>query len=80
MMATIRSFTDSIARRWCKIAHADPMWPVGGKYRCPDCQRVYSVSWEAKPVSKRRKQSASGRQLPRAPLTILETINEIALS
>ncbi len=37
------------ARAWCKAMHPDPMWPVGGFYRCPECLRQYPVQWESQP-------------------------------
>ena len=37
------------ARAWCKLMHPDPMWPVGGFYRCPECLRQYPVQWESQP-------------------------------
>ena len=38
------------ARAWCRWMHPDPMWPVGGLYRCPSCLRQYPVQWETQPA------------------------------
>jgi len=31
---------------WCKTMHAKAMWPIHGRYICPDCHRQYPVVWE----------------------------------
>ena len=41
---------DAPARLWCRLMHPDPMWPVSGYYRCPECLRQYPVQWESQPV------------------------------
>lgn len=51
MMLSISNFTEQIGRAWCRMMHRDPMWPVNGQYRCPDCLRTYDVPWEKKPVT-----------------------------
>jgi len=35
-----------IAELWCKTMHTRAMWPIHGRYICPDCLREYRVSWE----------------------------------
>lgn len=35
-----------LRNRWCYFMHPDPMWPIHGRYRCPECQRSYPVPWE----------------------------------
>jgi len=37
---------DRISELWCKIMHGQPMWPIHGRYICPDCLREYAVEWE----------------------------------
>jgi hypothetical protein len=32
------------------------MWPIHGRYICPDCHREYPVSWEATPEVEYRRQ------------------------
>jgi hypothetical protein len=31
------------------MMHSRAMWPVHGKYICPDCLREYPVIWESLP-------------------------------
>ena len=35
-----------IADLWCKTMHKEAMWPIHGRYICPECLRSYSVQWE----------------------------------
>jgi hypothetical protein len=30
--------------------HSQAMWPIHGKYTCPDCLREYPVAWEDVPA------------------------------
>ena len=32
--------------RWCRIMHDSPMWPIGGRYRCRSCGRIFLVPWD----------------------------------
>jgi hypothetical protein len=38
-----------ISEVWCKSMHAKAMWPIHGKYICPDCFRQFPVAWEEVP-------------------------------
>jgi len=38
--------TNWIAEQWCKKMHSQAMWPIHGKYTCPQCLREYPVNWE----------------------------------
>jgi hypothetical protein len=38
-----------ISELWCKKMHESPMWPIHGKYICPQCLREYPVAWEGSP-------------------------------
>ena len=40
-----------IRTTWCKSMHNQAMWPIHGKYICPQCLQEYPVAWEA-PVAK----------------------------
>ncbi len=40
-----------ISEMWCKSMHSRAMWPIHGKYICPDCLREYPVIWEEIPAS-----------------------------
>ena len=41
--------SNAIAVWWCRTMHSKAMWPIHGRYICPDCGRVIPVSWEAGP-------------------------------
>lgn len=30
---------------WCRKMHTRTMWPIHGKYVCPQCFREYPVNW-----------------------------------
>ena len=36
-----------IRTTWCKSMHNQAMWPMHGKYICPQCLQEYPVAWEA---------------------------------
>jgi hypothetical protein len=36
-----------ISEIWCKKLHHGAMWPIHGRYVCPDCLREYPVIWES---------------------------------
>ena len=40
---------EAVAKTWCQIMHAAPMWPIHGYYRCRVCHRQYPVPWEERP-------------------------------
>jgi hypothetical protein len=31
---------------WCRLMHAEPMWPSHGQYECRTCGRRFQVAWE----------------------------------
>jgi hypothetical protein len=37
---------DMIGQLWCKRMHTRAMWPIHGRYICPQCLRVHAVAWE----------------------------------
>jgi hypothetical protein len=45
-----------ISELWCKSMHSKAMWPIHGKYICPNCLREYPVIWEDLPA---RRESAA---------------------
>ncbi len=55
-----------IAVLWCKKMHTKAMWPIHGRYICPQCLRTYPVAWE-EPVVTRTGPITSG-----APQTELQ--------
>jgi hypothetical protein len=42
--------------------HSKAMWPMHGKYICPDCLREYPVVWEENPAA--REAAAPRRPRP----------------
>lgn len=46
MTLSLTNLTEQVGRAWCRLTHPDPMWPVKGQYRCPECLRTYDVPWE----------------------------------
>ncbi len=40
---------EQMTRTWCKTMHQRAMWPIHGKYICPQCLREYPVAWEGVP-------------------------------
>jgi hypothetical protein len=35
-----------ISEFWCRKMHDGAMWPIHGRYVCPQCLREYPVEWE----------------------------------
>ena len=35
-----------IRTTWCRNMHNQAMWPIHGKYICPQCLQEYPVAWE----------------------------------
>ena len=38
-----------IAKYWCRAMHQKAMWPIHGRYICPECLREHPVEWEVLP-------------------------------
>jgi hypothetical protein len=76
MVEGIQNVVEGMARRWCYLAHPDPMWPVCGTYRCPRCHRVYMVPWEKKeaPLVDRRV-----RPMPSSVPAMLDRMDNMVL-
>jgi hypothetical protein len=34
------------ANLWCRLMHAEPMWPSHGQYECRTCGVRHRVCWE----------------------------------
>lgn len=34
---------------WCRAMHRKAMWPIHGRYICPECLREHRVDWAAQP-------------------------------
>jgi hypothetical protein len=40
---------DRLSQMWCESMHPTPMWPIHGRYQCPQCLRTYDVGWANEP-------------------------------
>jgi hypothetical protein len=49
---------------WCKKMHSKAMWPIHGRYICPDCHREYPVSWEAPATEAEYRREPQARAAP----------------
>ncbi len=45
MSGSMLPLWERVSRGWCRAFHRQPMWPVNGFYRCPQCLRTYPVPW-----------------------------------
>lgn len=52
-----------ISEVWCQTVHGNAMWPIHGKYVCPQCLREYRVAWEG-PVRATEYADPSLRNVP----------------
>ncbi len=52
---------NQMSQWWCKRMHSKAMWPIHGRYICPDCHREYPVSWEAMPPDFERRTESPPR-------------------
>jgi len=57
---------DWMAQVWCKRMHRGAMWPIHGKYVCPQCLREFPVAWNS------GRRESSGMPLVR-PMTATVT-------
>jgi hypothetical protein len=53
---------ERVRRRWCRLAHGRPMWPVMGRYLCPVCLASYPVLWQGGPVRKSEMGDSAVKQ------------------
>jgi hypothetical protein len=37
---------NKISELWCRKMHTKAMWPIHGRYICPQCLRTHAVVWE----------------------------------
>jgi hypothetical protein len=45
-----------IGTLWCRVMHAEPMWPAHGQYECRRCGRRHPVCWqEPSPATSRAR-------------------------
>jgi hypothetical protein len=45
-MKQVRQSWNQIASMWCAVVHEAATWPIHGHYRCPKCNRRYSIPWK----------------------------------
>jgi hypothetical protein len=43
---SMKSSMVRIGNLWCRVMHAQPMWPSHGQYECRTCGRHHLVCWE----------------------------------
>jgi len=51
---------------WCKRMHNRAMWPIHGKYICPQCLREHRVNWEGPAQA---EEYADPKLRPQIPMT-----------
>ena len=54
---------DWIAKTWCMTMHRRAMWPIHGRYVCPQCLRETRLNWgdaepSTQPVAKTAQDSS----------------------
>ena len=59
-----------ISEVWCKTMHNRAMWPIHGRYVCPECLREYRVAWEGP-----APPSEYAESLPKAGIPITSTLS-----
>jgi hypothetical protein len=47
----MEAMIEKVNRIWCEIMHAEPMWPIHGRYQCRTCGLHYLVNWEQERMS-----------------------------
>jgi hypothetical protein len=50
---------DRHSEAWCKSMHSKAMWPMHGKYICPECFREYPVAWAEIPTGSEQAPPAN---------------------
>lgn len=59
-----------IGTLWCRVMHAEPMWPAHGQYECRRCGRRHRVCWqEPSPATSRERVLQYETQPPSALVT-----------
>ena len=49
----MKQLIEYVGSVWCRLAHAEAMWPVQGYYRCRVCLRTHPVPWEGRENGRR---------------------------
>ncbi|HEY1342721.1 MAG TPA: hypothetical protein VGF59_34700 [Bryobacteraceae bacterium] len=53
-----------ISEFWCRKMHTRAMWPIHGRYVCPQCLREYPVVWESPTLPAETSEAPASRALP----------------
>src|SRR5262245_37589143 len=56
------------AKLWCKAMHPRPMWPIHGRYICPQCMREFGVPWESQSGGRAGAAAVSDPATPKPPV------------
>lgn len=59
-----------IADLWCRLMHAEPMWPAHGQYECRKCGCRYPVSWQEPSPAGTRHRLERPYILPEAEVAV----------
>ena len=51
-----------IADYWCRTMHRKAMWPIHGRYICPQCLRERRVEWEPLPILPRPEAPPASKE------------------
>jgi hypothetical protein len=54
---------ERISEVWCKTMHRSAMWPIHGKYICPECLREHVVDWAEPAAFMPQTQVDNGNKL-----------------
>jgi len=57
-----------IADLWCRLMHAEPMWPSHGHYECRTCGRRHRVCWEQPSLASSRMSAFPNEALAQGAL------------
>jgi hypothetical protein len=70
---------ERIANFWCRLMHAEPMWPSHGQYECRTCGRRHRVCWE-QPAPAAPRLPALGRGMLAQSASVTVTGSRIQCS
>lgn len=71
---------NKLSQIWCKKMHSQPMWPIHGKYICPQCLREYPVTWEGPARASEYAPSLRKSSLPVATASFSGPISQTPVS
>jgi len=50
---------DWMGQIWCKMMHRGAMWPIHGRYVCPQCLREHRVAWDGESTGEAQRGALS---------------------